>query len=139
MRYLYKDKNSSIINSGLIYSTNSKKNSELKKLILREQKGFCAYSEKYICKIDSCDIEHFDPRKKYTENDNYYNWYIVISWINQTKAKKIGKFLPILEPNSEHIMNRIIIKDNLFIPKDNNDIEAKNLIDFLGFNSSGLY
>lgn len=34
--------------------------------------GFCAYSERYMRRTDAVDIEHFDPRLKTTENDDYW-------------------------------------------------------------------
>jgi hypothetical protein len=138
MRYLKKIPDSRIEQEGLKYSRNAKKNQYLRSLLLEEQKGFCAYSEKFISPIDASDIEHFDPRLKNTEQDNYRNLYAVCAWINQRKSSNIESFEPILHPSSEDLLDRIHYIDGVFRPRDPADQEAENLIKFLGVNRPEL-
>lgn len=98
MNYWTKNPKSAIKTSGLHYDS-VRQRLELKRLLLTEQKGFCAYSERYIQNTDAHDVEHFDPRIKTTTADNYENWYAVRTWINNHKPKNLDKrFLPILHP-----------------------------------------
>jgi hypothetical protein len=137
MHYLKKDENSEVIKQHLSYNQPKDRNL-LREQLLLEQKGFCAYSERYVKATDKRDIEHFDPRLKNTDNDNYYNWYVVLSWINEHKPKKIEPFLPILNPFSIEVIHRIIYEDGIFKVVRQDDIEAHNLIKFLGFNKREL-
>lgn len=105
--------------------------------LLCEQWGFCAYTERYITPIDACDIEHFDERLKETAADSYWNWYAVLRWSNQRK-KRIEKFLPILAPHDPSVPARIHYRDGQFLPVDEVDLEARNLIEFLGWNDPTL-
>ncbi len=136
MKFLKKKKENPI--PELQYATKSQR-SAIKQTLLNEQYGFCAYSERFCKQTDSVDIEHFDPRKKNTDGDDYHNWYTVLSWINQHKPKKIEAFLPILFPSSPDLEKRIGFQQGLFIPLKTDDKEAQNLIDFLGLNKSELY
>jgi len=137
MRYFSKVDTSKILSEGLVYLIQSNRE-RLRQLLLQEQKGFCAYSERFVRGTDECDIEHFDPRLKETDADNYLNWYAVLSWLNSHKAKKIDKYLPIAFPHDPSIQQRIRYDGGYFNVVDDNDIEAKNLIDFLGLNKHEL-
>lgn len=77
MRFLKKIANSQIITDNLNYSNVGQRDS-IRAILIKEQKGFCAYSERFIKHTDSVDIEHFDARKKNTVNDNYYMIIITI-------------------------------------------------------------
>ncbi|MFN0202367.1 MAG: hypothetical protein ACKVTZ_12650 [Bacteroidia bacterium] len=137
MKFLTKNDNSSILSEGLNYDGKPGDRLKLREKLLAEQKGFCAYSEKYISKIDSHTIEHFNPILKHTSQDSYYNWYVVITWMNEHKFKKLdSRFLPIASPYDTTLLSRIIYKDKIFQVVDANDIEADNLIKFLGVNQS---
>jgi hypothetical protein len=131
MKYLKKFQESPIISNQWIYPKDSK---QIRKKLLSEQRGFCAYSERYIERTDACEVEHFDPRLKNTAQDSYWNWYAVIRWMNSHKTRKISSFEPILSPYSEDIVQRIKYKDGRFHAVNTNDHEARNLIDFLGWN-----
>ncbi|TGE29732.1 HNH endonuclease family protein [Hymenobacter metallicola] len=139
MKYLNKLVNSDIVIENLSYETSSDR-IKIKSSLLREQYCFCAYSEKYICKIDEAHIEHFDPRLKKTQEDGYMNWYATLPWMNSHKPKKIGPYLPILLPSSPDITNRITynIATNTFEVVRLDDCEADNLIKYLGFNKFEL-
>jgi hypothetical protein len=132
MQFLKKDTKSQI--TALRYSVVAERD-ELRKGLLREQYGFCAYSERFVGKSDSCNIEHFYPK---TENpdreDDYMNLYAAHSWMDAHKPKKIAPFLPILEPHSSDLHNRIHYEGGIFKCVNVGDKEAENLIEFLGFN-----
>ncbi|WP_413666275.1 hypothetical protein ACEN9X_17055 [Mucilaginibacter sp. Mucisp86] len=138
MRYFRKENTSAIVSGNLSYENVSDRN-KIRKALIKEQSGFCAYSERYIKHTDSVDIEHFDPREKNTTNDGYYNWYATLHWLNSHKPKFIEPFLPILIPYDIDIKDRIKYEDGIFVPLNADDIEAQNLIDFLGVNKAEVY
>lgn len=133
VRYLKKTEDSQILAEGLTYRK-SGGNVALRNRLLEEQGGYCAYSERYIDPIDACAVEHFDPRKKFTEDDNYWNWYAVLTWINERKPKKIEPYLPILSPSDPTLSARIRFRDELFEAVNEDEEEAKHLIAFLLWN-----
>ncbi|MEO8165713.1 MAG: hypothetical protein ABI619_09995 [Betaproteobacteria bacterium] len=106
--------------------------------MVREQHGFCAYSERYIQNTDAADVEHFDPRLKYEDGDGYWNWYAVLHWMNNHKPRKIEPYLPFLEPHSPDVSTRIRYEAGQFLEVDSNDYEARNLINYLGWNRPEL-
>jgi hypothetical protein len=136
MKYLRKSLESLVISNQWTYPKDSKRISEE---LRKEQKGFCAYSERYIRPTDAPEVEHFDPRLKSTVQDSYWNWYAVHRWMNSRKPRNIERFEPMLSPYSEDIEQRIKYKDGFFSPVDVDDHEAQNLIDFLGWNLPELY
>ena len=133
MRYLKKINNSPIITNNLNYANVGQRNA-IRRELTNEQKGFCAYSERFIKHTDSIDIEHFDPRKKNTLDDDYYNWYATLHYLNSHKPNIIDPYLPILSPYSPDLAVRVTYEDGLFKEVNPDDIEAKNLINFLGVN-----
>jgi hypothetical protein len=138
MRYLKKINNSPIIINNLNYN-NAGDRTDIRRELINEQQGFCAYSERFIKHTDSVDIEHFDPRKKNTPDDDYYNWYATLRWLNSHKPYNIDPYLPILTPNNADLVTRITFEDGLFKEVDPGDIAARNLIDFLGVNKFEVY
>lgn len=132
MRYLKKDPQSPLIGSKLSYDRRSDR-PKIRARLLLEQRGFCAYSERFIKATDETHIEHFDPRLKNSSEDNYFNWYVVLPWFNSRKSKNIAPFLPILSPFSPDIVERIYYQKEtgVFQAIDPTDVEAKNLIRFL--------
>ncbi len=107
------------------------------KILIRLQKGFCAYSERYLKPLDSVELEHFDPRKKITDADGFQNWHAVIRWMNAHKARSIEKFEPL--PNLESwTTDRVWYEHGLFVCGED-DTEARNLIDFLGVNRHEVF
>lgn len=134
MRYLSKNSQSIVIKHNWKY-TNSRHRPKIREALIEEQQGYCAYSEKYISPIDASEIEHFDDRKKNTSSDDYWNWYAVLRKMNQIKmGKKIQNYLPILEPHNPEVSQRICYKAGQFQTVSPEDIEAQNLINFLGWN-----
>lgn len=138
MKFLKKNNDSEVLEEGLNYRNPSQR-IRIREVLLIEQSGFCAYSERYALNTDSIHIDHFDPRFKNTEDDNYNNWYAVFGWMNEHKPKNIEPFLPILSPSSIELNDRIEYVEGEFKETNTTDIEAKNLIKFLGLNRYELY
>lgn len=143
MKFLTKYNDSDIIKENLKYKKgNNKNNRILKEKLLKEQNNFCAYTEKYIEGLDSVEVEHFNSDIKY--NDYYYNYYAVIREVNKEKAKKDkskkyknAKFFETLFFQNKDEFNKRIRYDKAsksYYELDENDDEAKQLIDYLGFN-----
>ena len=101
------------------------------------QKGYCAYSERYLKPLDSVELEHFDPRKKHTEEDGFKNWHAVIRWMNAHKSRCIENFEPLPEIES-WTTARVRYQHGLYVC-DDADIETRNLIDFLGVNRQEVF
>ncbi len=142
MKRIKKDyNNSKIITDNLQY--NCKKganNSSLNKLLLIEQKNFCAYSEEFIDPIsDSNDTEHFNPDLK--GSDSYSNWFKVKNKVNFRKRLKESEFrknnisfTDILHPCDNDFEEKLkyIVGEYRF--EESSDIKVKNLINFLELN-----
>lgn len=131
MKRVLKSPASQIISDNLTYKSN-RDNSKLGEILLKEQKGFCAYTEEYIGFNDAKDIEHFNPNLKDKSNDNYYNWYLVKHLPNQRKTK--NWITRILMPYAEDFEFRIVYDNGEYFAKPNDD-EANNLIILLDLNN----
>lgn len=92
MKFLTKYSQSVILQKGLVYKS-SVKDKELRALLWKEQKGFCAYSEMIIPSLENCQIEHFNRALKY--KDNYYNYYAVDYGVHQRKTQKEKEARPL--------------------------------------------
>lgn len=132
MRYLRKTSESRIIHEVWRYEVSSHR-TKIRAELLREQSGYCAYTERYVAPIDSCDIEHFDNRLKGQPEDSYWNWYAVHHWVNLRK-RSIEQFLPILPPYDPSVQERIVYQHGQFQPVEDDDLAAKNLIELLKWN-----
>ncbi len=111
---------------------------QARRLLLEWQRGFCAYSERYLKPLDSVEVEHFDPRLKGTERDGIANWHAVIRWMNSHKARKIKDFEPLPNPSTWD-PDRVVYRRGLFACRDESDEETRNLIEFLGVNKPEVY
>ncbi|MDP5200808.1 hypothetical protein [Flavobacterium sp. DG2-3] len=131
MKRVQKLPTSLIISGNLIYKSGGN-NSKLGILLLKEQKGFCAYTEHFIGFDDANDIEHFNPNLKDQLGDTYYNWYKVKHLPNQRKTTKWIE--PILLPYSEDFETRVIYNEGEYFAQPN-DEEANNLIILLDLNN----
>jgi hypothetical protein len=139
MKFLGKRADSAILAEGLKYHKN-RGNSRLRAMLLEEQRGFCAYTEKRVAKPDSVDVEHFDPGRKY--QDDYYNYYAVLRDANQRKRKKEAKHRGAAFFESRFFQDagqlgrrvRFVAEWNVYEETDEADVEAAALIDYLGFN-----
>lgn len=143
MKFLKKHTNSKIITENLKYSNVSDRDT-IREILLKEQKGFCAYSEEFFKNADGKQIEHFYPQNEYPQKkDEYSNIYLVKEHINQNRPKKLTTqtrtLLPILNPYSNEITNRIkYAKGRYKFEVEDDDIEAKNFRDFLNLNRPEL-
>ena len=108
-------------------------NSKLRQILFEEQKGFCAYTETFLDRTEEKDIDHFNPTKEYLERNNYMNLFLCKAQWNKEKSNKWSKFQPILSPLSDDFEERIIYNQDLklFEAKEENDIEANNLVKLL--------
>lgn len=151
MKFLRKDPESEVLKQGLVYSSaSSRRNARLRSMLIREQQGFCAYSEKYIDELDATDIEHFDPSLK-DRNDDYYNYYAVISYCNRKKQHRYERckdsafFSTRFFQQPDELSKRIrYVQDSdlpggTFEPVDSDDRDAQNLIEYLGWNDHDLF
>lgn len=141
MKFLSKRSDSTILAQNLTYQKNRPStNLTLKQLLLEEQKNFCAYTEKYVEELDSVEVEHLNSAKKY--NDDYYNYYAVVRVPNLYKKDEAyadaSFFESLFFQNAEQFNARIRFIDRMYEEIDESDIEARELIDFLGFNHDSL-
>ncbi len=143
MKFLFKNAQSKILARNLTYRKGASANNKIiKDLLVQEQKNFCAYTEKYIEELDATEIEHFDPSLKY--RDSYYNYYAVLRKANQYKKDRKYKDATFFEnrffQDPEQFNQRIkYFKGGLYEEVDEEDQEASELIDYLGFNHPQLY
>lgn len=140
MRYCRKKENldSKIVSENLSYS-NQNDRKKIRYYLKKEQRGFCAYSERYLKESDAVDIEHFDPGLKNTDKDGYTNWYLTLHWMNSHKPKKLNKrFLPIVQPCDPGLEKRMVYSDDIWGVNDPDDKEGRNLISYLGLNKHEL-
>lgn len=134
MNFLHKDSAQIAQNADLRYPGDRDK---AVVILIHLQKGFCAYSERYLKPLDSVELEHFDPRKKSTEADGFANWHAVIRWMNAHKARSIEKYEP-LPDIASWAPDRVWYERGLFVCRAD-DHEARNLIDFLGVNRQEVF
>ncbi|EKT4509026.1 hypothetical protein SL057_000709 [Flavobacterium psychrophilum] len=130
MRRIIKDDNSEIITKNLKYiEGNSANNKNISKILFKEQKGFCAYTEEYLGRADAKDIEHFNPTLlKGTDSDKYSNWFLVKHQWNKEKSSKWEKYQPILFPTDENFNSKIIYDNGDYRVANAIDIESSNLV-----------
>lgn len=132
MRRIIKEDNSEIVTQDLKYiDGNSANNQNISKILFKEQKGFCAYTEEYIGRADAKDIEHFNPHLKGTNTDGYSNWFLVKHQWNSEKSKKWDKYQPILHPTDENFDSKITYDNGDYRVANSDDIESSNLVKLL--------
>jgi hypothetical protein len=142
MKFLFKHKESEILAEELVYKTGTD-NSRLRLKLLDEQKNFCAYTEKYVSKIDSTEVEYFNPSIK--NEDDYYNYYTTLRYANEQKISKYETyknsnfFQSLFFQSQETFGSRIYYDDFEYRLTDETDKEADDLIQFLGLNDDYLY
>jgi len=141
MKFLTKRSDSPILQENLTYrEKRDANNRRLRDMLLAEQKNFCAYTEKYVEELDSVEVEHFNSAKKY--NDDYYNYYAVIRKPNLYKKDEAYAnatfFDTLFFQDAAQFNARIRYVDGVYEEIDEKDTEARDLIDFLGFNHPSL-
>jgi hypothetical protein len=142
MKFLTKNPQSPILTDGLIYQENKGKNNAiLRYRLVKEQKNFCAYTERYIKGLDSPEVEHFDSSKKY--GDDYFNYYAVLRKPNLYKKDEQYKnntfFQTLFFHDKTEFERRIQYKEGIYYEVEETDVEARDFIDFLGFNNDLLF
>lgn len=148
MKFLEKRNDSEILQNKIAYKNNNAENNrELKQLLINEQHCFCAYTERYMSLTDSIEVEHFNQTLKGIA-ENYYNYYAVFRFANINKKdkeyrksaeNKLSFFGSLFFQKPNGFADRICFENNLYKEKDENDLEAKELIDFLNLNDARLY
>jgi len=132
MRRVLKNDNSEIITTNLNYiEGNSNNNLKISKILYKEQKGFCCYTEEYLGRADARDIEHFNPNLKGTDNDSYLNWFLVKHQWNKEKSSKWENFQPVLLPTEIDFDDRVVYDNGDYRVSDSTDIKAQNLISLI--------
>lgn len=132
MRRVLKNIDSEVIKTKLNYKEgNSNNNLKISKILYKEQKGFCVYTEEYLGRADARDIEHFNPNIKGTTDDSYSNWFLVKHQWNIEKSSKWENYQPILLPTAIDFEDRIVYDSGDYRISDLNDNEAINLIKLL--------
>lgn len=132
MKRIIKKEDSEITKQNLTYiEGNSRNNKKISRILYKEQKGFCAYTEMYIGRTDAKDIEHFNPTLKGKDDDSYQNWFLVKHQWNKEKSSKWEKYQPVLHPTDSTFEKRILYIEGDYCLAESEDIEAKNLIDLL--------
>jgi hypothetical protein len=141
MKFLSKKADSKILKAGIVYKLRGN-NTVLRNLLIEEQHNYCAYTEKYLQPLDQVDIEHIDSFIKGTVNDDYYNYYAVITTANKYKKDRHYREASFLQnkfyQNQDELDRRIGFSNNIFFEIDDNDTEARDFIDFLGLNHPKL-
>lgn len=132
MRYLAKHPTSEAM--GLGYPMDAVR---IRQILVEEQAGYCAYTEKWLSPTESVDVDHFDPRLKHTSKDGYDNWYAVLHWQNLHRPRSIEPFLPLADPTAD-LSERVVCRRGIFYARDPSDLEASNLIQWLGWNLPDL-
>lgn len=139
MRRAFKHPDSKILTEELNYiPANSHNNKKIAEILVEEQKKFCAYTDEFISRTDSGDIEHFNPTFKGTPQDNYNNWFFVKHQWNKEKSNKWVQFQPILHPTSQDFEERVIYVKGDYVVSSDSDVAAKNLIDLLQLDNASL-
>ncbi|MWB94400.1 hypothetical protein GON26_08500 [Flavobacterium sp. GA093] len=132
MRRVIKNDDSEVKKSNLGYiEGNSNNNLKISKILYKEQKGFCVYTEEYLGRADARDIEHFNPTLKGTKKDSYSNWFLVKHQWNKEKSTKWEDYQPVLHPTAIDFDERVVYDDGDYRVSDLNDNEAVNLINLL--------
>jgi len=117
-------------------------NEKLRQVLIDEQQWFCAYTERRFRSDDTIAIEHFDKRLKGTPQDDHNNWYAVLQKANQLKRRKEKKhegatfFETRFFQHKEQLEARIGYEpvDGIYFERNENDAEARDLLDFLSVN-----
>jgi hypothetical protein len=147
MRFLVKNNESPIFREGLTYQEDrTDNNKKICDALLIEQRGFCAYTEWYLKRTDSPEVEHFNPALKY--RDDYFNYYAVSRNANQRKLKRHKKeefktaafMTSLFFQKAKELFSRIryVPEDHVYDAIDRDDQDALLLIEYLGMNDYAL-
>lgn len=119
-------------------------NRPLRVALLEAQRGYCAYTEKRVDELDTCAVEHFDPRMK--GSDDWLNWYATLQSANQRKRRheralaEAGFFTSrFFQGAAGAARVRYVPGRGAYKAVDPEDDEARELIEYLGFNDPTLH
>lgn len=141
MRKIDKKQDSLILQQNLQYIKQNQRPTILA-VLEAEQDNFCAYTEERFTAGYARDIEHFNPTLKDTSQDNYENWFAVSHKFNVMKGTRNAdsrwhEYQPLLLPTDNDLEKRVLYDDGYYIAHPQ-DIEAKNLIEYLHLNNDNL-
>jgi uncharacterized protein (TIGR02646 family) len=146
MKYLKKNSESDIFKAKLKYQKNGN-NTELRRKLLEEQEGYCAYSERRVT-FEETDVEHFNSELK--NADDYYNYYAVRTSVHRIKTQteraekfreRTAEFFNTLFFQTENgFAERIgyFADDHIYEELDLKDTDAQLFIEFLSLNDPEL-
>ncbi|MBN2719396.1 MAG: hypothetical protein JXX14_26330 [Deltaproteobacteria bacterium] len=146
MKYLKKSSESEILKAGLKY-IEGRSNTELRRKLLEEQNGYCAYSEKRVS-IEDTDVEHFNSNLK--NGDDYYNYYAVGTSVHRRKTRiertekfrgrNTDFFKTLFFQTASGFGDRIgyFSDDHIYEELELNDTDAQLFIEFLSMNDPEL-
>ena len=134
MNRINKPQDSSIRLDNLVYG-----NRALLLRLIDEQHQICAYTQARFTPTHAADTDHFNPTLKNTDQDGYENWFAISTKWNRKKGsvKKWIRYQPILHPTAIDFENRVIYRNGIY-DYEENDLEAKNLINYLNINQEQL-
>lgn len=143
MKFFTKRPDSDVLARNLTYNTAiGADNSLLRNMLLDEQKGFCAYTERFVDETDAVEIDHFNAEKKRT-GDNYYNYYVILAKINRSKKNAPFRGQPFFNSlffqNRKQLDGRIHYTNGVYEEIDPTDNEAEAFIRFIDMNNNGLF
>jgi uncharacterized protein (TIGR02646 family) len=138
MRRVIKKTDSQILLQKLKYKKGNKHNKRIAEILMEEQKHFCAYSDERVKSTDAMDVEHFNPKLKYSDMDSYENWFFVKHKVNNQKSTKWDLLQPVLHPTAHDFEDRIVYFDGDYIVANKGDEEAENLIKLLNLDDAKL-
>jgi hypothetical protein len=141
MRRIDKKADSDILTQNLQYSKATERPAILV-VLEAEQNHFCAYTEERFTAGYAREVEHFNPTLKNTPQDNYENWFAVGAKWNKMKGtsnsvSRWNDFQPLLSPTASDLEQRVLYVGGDYVAHVN-DIEAKNLIDYLNLSHEDL-
>jgi hypothetical protein len=140
MQQIVKNPQSKILKENYQYPKHKK---QILAELLVEQGEFCAYCEDRISSAMAVDVEHFNPYLKGTAQDGYENWFAVSHQINMHKGTKNAKsrwdaHQPLANLTDATLNNRILYDSGFYYAEGSQDVEIKNLLNYLLINSLNL-
>jgi len=141
MRHIQKPEDSEVLKQNLTYKKGGD-NRKLRQILVEEQGGFCAYTDKHF-KSETSNIDHFKPQKLLKEGeDGYHNWFAIYYTTNVVEKRAKWKE-PILRPTDPTIVERIWYKKNeidktIIVDYAPEDEAAENFVNIMGLNRNIL-
>lgn len=142
MRFCDKNEASAKAFKGLSYEKKADKK-QMTKILLKDQRGFCAYSEEYIASGDpktgktrtAADLEHYLDQATHPKLKNdYHNLYLVTTQSHRMKNRG-SKTLPPTSLMPHEAKGRLEILDFILVASDDEDHDAAQLVKYLRLDS----